>query len=71
MIQDEMLKALKERYKIHPLLFQRSKERAKTAGDLFDILDTIPKDFPITWNEDLKKWLQTKDLFQVKAFPKD
>jgi hypothetical protein len=70
MISEELLKTLKAKYSdIHPLLFLRSKERAKTGGELFDLLDTMPTQFPITWNEENKRWATTKDLFQAKAFP--
>ena len=70
MISEELLKTLKTKYvNVHPLLFQRSKERAKTPGELFDLLDTMPTQFPITWSEEDKRWKTTKDLFQAKAFP--
>lgn len=70
MITEEMVTVLKEKYaNVHHLLFQRSKERAKTAGELFDMLDTMPQQFPITWSEENKRWVTTKDLFQAKAFP--
>ena len=66
---DDLIKALKEKFKhIHPLIFHRSLERAKTNGELFDILDTFPDEYPAVWNEDLKKWVTTKDLFQAKNF---
>jgi hypothetical protein len=69
MIPEELLKALKSKYaSVHPLMFHRSKERSKTAGDLFDILDTMPTEFPIVWNEESKRWVSTKDLFQAKTF---
>ena len=70
MISEELLNSLKEKYAhIHPLLFQRSKERAKTGGELFDLLDTMPTQFPIAWHEENKRWETTKDLFQAKLFP--
>ncbi len=70
-MDEKIIQALKERYKdLHPLLFHRSKERAKTPGNLFDIVSKIPKKFPIVWNEDKKEWEHTKDLFQSKKFPK-
>lgn len=70
MIDEKLVEALKLKYSsVHPLVFFRSKERAKTGGELFDILDTIPKQFPIIWNEEDKKWITTKDLFQAKSFP--
>ncbi len=64
-ITDELITKLKERYShLHPLLFQRSLERAKSAGDLFDILDTASKDYPVVWDEEQRRWVYTKDLFQ-------
>jgi hypothetical protein len=70
MIPDNVLQGLRQRYPwIHPLIFHRSKERAKTAGELFDILDTLPTEYPIMWNEETKRWETTKDLFQSKKFP--
>jgi hypothetical protein len=73
MISEELLNSLRTKYSnIHPLLFQRSKERAKTGGELFDLLDTMPTQFPITWSEENKRWTTTKDLFQAKTFsPKE
>jgi len=69
MITEEMVNALKTKYaSVHPLMFHRSKERSKTAGELFDILDTIPTEFPIIWSEENKKWVTTKDLFQASLF---
>ena len=69
MITEEIVKVLKTKYtSVHPLMFHRSKERSKTAGDLFDILDTIPTEFPIIWSEENKKWVTTKDLFQASLF---
>ena len=50
MLDFELIKKLKERYSnIHPLIFHRSVEHAKSNGELFDILDTIPEKFPIVW----------------------
>jgi len=57
--------ALKERYDhIHPLLFFRSLERVKTDGELFDLLHSMPSEFPLIWNEQEKKWITTNDLLQ-------
>lgn len=69
MISEESLNNLRNKYtNIHPLIFHRSVERAKTAGELFDILDTLPDKYPIVWDENTKRWKTTKDLFQVKDF---
>jgi hypothetical protein len=67
---DEIQKALKERYSdTHPLLFHRSLERAKTNGELFDLLDGMP-DPPVVWDEDNREWKHTVDLLQRKALKK-
>jgi hypothetical protein len=44
MLDQTVVAKLKETYsQLHPLLFHRSLERSKTNGDLFDIIDTVPK----------------------------
>lgn len=69
MISEEVIEGLRKQFfEIHPLIFQRSLERAKTAGELFDILYSVPSEYPIIWNEESKKWITTKDLFQAKTF---
>jgi hypothetical protein len=56
--------ALKKRYAhLHPLLFQRSLEKAKSDVELFDILSRIGE-YPIIWDEDERTWKKT-DLLQV------
>jgi len=69
MLSEEIIQKLKERYNdIHPLIFHRSIEKSKKNVDLFDILDTTPKDFPICWSEDQKKWVNIQDIFQPEDF---
>lgn len=59
---------IKERYnQIHPLIVHRSMERAKSPGDLFDILDYL-------WDEIKKNTekitLENGDEIEIcKAFP--
>jgi hypothetical protein len=64
---NEIQEALKKRYpNLHPLIFQRSLEKARTNGELFDILDSIPVDkYPLKWCEDRRIWEFTEDLLQV------
>ena len=65
----EVIEALRKRNEhVHPLIFQRSVERAKSAGELFDILDKIPNRFPIIWSEKDRKWVYTRDLVQSSQF---
>jgi hypothetical protein len=69
MIPDNIIASLRAQFqRIHPLIFQRSVERAKSGGELFDILDTIPNGFPLVWCDERKRWAVTKDLFQSKNF---
>lgn len=61
---DEIQRSLRKRYpNLHPLIFQRSCEKAKTHGELFDILETIPKKKPIVWDDEKRRWVTT-DLLQ-------
>lgn len=66
---NKVQKALQARFdKIHPLIFARSMQKAKSDGELFDILSTIPTNYPIVWNQDKKSWVRTEDLLQSKKF---
>ena len=66
MIDPEIVEGLRGRYEeVHPLVFHRSVERAETAGELFDILDSVP-DYPFVWNEETRRWDKTNDLTQSK-----
>lgn len=69
MITADIISGLRSKFPVHPLIFQRSLERAKSGGDLFDILSTIPQEYPIVWSEDERKWLTTTDIFQIKGSP--
>ena len=61
-------KALRERYEhVHPLLFLRCLEKAKTDGELFDLLDGMPDGFPLIWDQENRRWLATDDLLQSKG----
>ena len=69
MLDPVIIQKLKERYSdLHPLLFHRSVERSKTNGDLFDILDTLPKKYPIMWSETSSRWMTINDLYLSEDF---
>ena len=52
MLDENVVAKLKDKYShLHPLLFARSVEHAKSNGDLFDILDTVPDQYPLSWSE--------------------
>ena len=62
MIDTETINALRERHpEVHPLLFQRSVEHAETAGELFDILESLPP-LPVSWSEKKRRWVRIKDV---------
>lgn len=66
MLDLSVVSKLKSRYPhLHPLLVHRSVQRAKSLGELFDILESVPDDFPVTWNEKTRTWENTKDMLQV------
>jgi len=65
-----VIEGLKTHFKqIHPVLFLRSQERAASTGNLFDILDTMPTEFPVSWDNEAYRWIQT-DLLQAAEFEK-
>jgi hypothetical protein len=62
----EVQQALKARYAhVHPLIFQRSVEKACTNGELFDILEGLPAEWPIIWDNDQRSWKKTDNLLQA------
>ncbi len=71
-ITDEFAEALSKRYpKIHPLMFKRSLEKARSHGELFDILESIPDGFPVVWDDHLRRWALSDDLMQARVISKE
>lgn len=69
MLDANVVLKLKERYpQLHPALFHRSVERAKSVGHLFDILETIPKEFPLIWSDTNGCWIECNDIYQSQEF---
>jgi len=69
MLNDDIVETLRNRYNsIHPLIFQRSLDRARDDADLFDILDSFPNKYPAVWNNKERRWVVTGDLFQKINF---
>lgn len=59
-MDEAIIETFRQRYNtIHPLLFWRSVEKARSPGDLFDILEGIPQDFPLIWSEADHCWKVT------------
>lgn len=74
MISDgESLDAFRKRYShLHPLVVQRSIERAANLSDLFEILESVPKP-PFSWNEERHAWAKDLDVSgktQLKKMPR-
>lgn len=62
---EETQRQLQNRYPfLHPLIFQRSRERAKTNGELFDFLEGVPSSYPIRWNEDKREWETIRNIVE-------
>lgn len=62
-IQVRVIEKLKQRYPdIHLVVFLRSMEKANTPGELFDILDTFPKSFPVEWDSSSRRWQIVENL---------
>jgi len=60
---------MRARYRnLHPLLWARSVEKARSAGELFDILEEIPKRYPLIWDEATRRWIFTDDILQSGAY---
>lgn len=69
MIDKKIVESLKKRYShIHPLIFHRSVERAKSGGDLFDILDSFEDRYPVVWGEKEGRWVVSDDVTQSTRF---
>jgi len=65
MIDEAVRKGMRERYKdVHPLVWHRSCGYAKSAGDLFDILEGLPRVYPIVWDSKKHQWITVSDVTQ-------
>jgi hypothetical protein len=66
-IDTVVIEKLRERYhNIHPLIFYRSVEHSKDAGELFEILDEFPNEYPITWDENSRRWTKQEFLYDAE-----
>lgn len=58
---------------VHPLVFQRSLEKAVSSLDLFEILESIPSSPPFSWDEASRSWRRDEDVMasdQMKSMLK-
>lgn len=66
--KEEEIKKIKERYvHVHPLVFNRSLERSKNMVDLFEILESIPKTLPFSWDENSRRWKKETDSMDLSS----
>lgn len=71
MIDPVVIEKLREKYPgLHPLMFQRSVEHARDAGELFEILDSFTHDYPAIWDEETHRWKKQDDLIRVAELNK-
>lgn len=67
-IDDNALANFRAKYsRVHPLVFHRSLERAVSALDLFEILESVPKEVPFSWDEGSRSWRRDEDVRGVEA----
>jgi hypothetical protein len=70
-MEDSCVEAFKKRYSgLHPLIFHRSVERARGASDLFEILESMPSKFPISWDDNKHVWAKDSDVIAQKQMKK-
>ena len=68
-MKEEILDGLQKRYPhVHPLMFHRSCEKAINESELFDILELMPKKYPMIWDEVNHCWITNEDLFLSSRF---
>ena len=65
---DPVLRNFKAKYAyVHPLVLHRSVERAKSFLNLFEILESLPKDGPFSWSEGDAAWVRDDDVMAIES----
>lgn len=73
MISDDesLQEVMRERYPgLHPLVLRRSLERARDLHELFEILESVPKKPPFSWDEPSRRWKRDADISSKKKLKK-
>ena len=69
MINDQTINCFLSRYtNIHPLIIYRTLDKVSTAGEMFDILEEFPKEYPVSWDSNLKRWVNVDDVILEDSF---
>lgn len=72
MIESETVEKMRAVYNgVHPLAFHRSVERAEDAFELFEILSSFPVEYPVVWDDTVRRWVNTDDLSLANRFSVD
>lgn len=67
-IDDQALANFRAKYShVHPLVFQRSLDRATSAIHLFEILEGIPSEPPFSWDDSKRAWVPDKDVMGAES----
>lgn len=69
MINEQTISGFLNRYKnIHPLIIYRTADKVNTAGEMFDILEEFPKEYPVSWDSNQKRWTIADDVTLEDTF---
>jgi len=69
MITEKILNGFRVKYShIHPIIIQRTVDKAKSLGEMFDILEDFPAKYPVVWSSSKRRWIETDDLTQMDNF---
>lgn len=64
---DDFILMLEKRYaSIHLLVIKRSLDRAHDIHELFEILESVPKKPPFSWDENSRRWKKNMDILAKK-----
>ena len=67
LMDESALANFRARYSdVHPLVFQRSLEKASSALDFFEILQTVPSRPPFSWDESKRSWSRDEDVMATE-----
>ena len=51
-------------------MLHRSAERARSPSDLFEILESMPSKFPISWDDSKHMWVKDTDVIAQNQMKK-
>jgi hypothetical protein len=58
------IQIMRDKYShLHELLFHRSLEKAASISELYDILDSVPTEYPLIWCDKKRRWITTDDIY--------